>query len=54
MARHAADFRYYEDFQELATRYREQGLTEMLKYAEKGMERCRKEKRYRPKTEGSK
>jgi hypothetical protein len=48
MARHAADFRYYEDFAELAQRYREQGLTELLKYAEKGMERCRKEKYYRP------
>lgn len=48
MARHAADFRYYEDFQEMAARYREQGLTELLKVAEKGMSRCQKEKRYRP------
>ena len=39
MARHAADFRYYEDFQEMAARYRQQGLTELLKVAEKGMAR---------------
>lgn len=49
MARHAADFRTYEDFAELATRYRSEGLTELLKYAEKGMARCLKEKRFRTK-----
>lgn len=52
MARHAADNRYYEDFQEAAARYRAQGLSEMLKVAEKGMARCLKEKRFRPKKEG--
>ena len=49
MARHAADHRYYEDFVELCTRYREQGLTEMLKYAEQKRDKCLKEKRFRPK-----
>ena len=47
MARHAADYRTYEDFVELCDRYRTEGLTEMLRYAEKGKARCLKEKRFR-------
>ena len=49
MARHAADYRTYEDFAELCVRYREQGLTELLKYAEKKKAQCLKEKRFRDK-----
>ena len=47
MARHAADYRTYEDFVELCERYQALGLTELLKYAEKGKARCLKEKRFR-------
>lgn len=47
--RHAADTRYYEDYVELCNRYKEMGLTEMLKHAERKKAQCLKERRFRPK-----
>jgi hypothetical protein len=47
MARQPADFKTYEDYVELCQRYREMGLTEMLRWAEKKRDQCQREKRYR-------
>ena len=49
MARHAPDFRYYEDYVALVKRYTDMGLHEMRKHAEKQRDRALKEKRFRPK-----
>jgi hypothetical protein len=47
MARHAADFKTYEDYVELCERYRGMNLTDMLKWAERKRDQCYKEKRFR-------